>query len=405
MHALLEKSTTVPDHVPPHLVRDFDLHDLPGMVGGETDDVHLLWKKVQDSHPDIFWTPRYGGYWTVTRYDPMLEMMLDPGTFSSRELFIPRNVQPELIPIDRDPPEHGKFRRLIMPAFTPENINRSSEVARKVTIDLIEKLQPRGQCEFMSEFAGTMPIVTFLSLINLPLSDMDYLVELSRKLQPNHPERELTSAEVDRYWAALIELRRVNPQDDLFSQLLEAEVDGRPVTHREVMAMVRLVGGVGFDSVVLTTGFAAALLARNPHLQRELADHPERMDQAVEEVLRCCGVTNMGRLVTRDVEFHGVELRKGDFVQAIFPLAGWDERVNDNPTSLDFSRKGRKHLVFGAGPHVCIGNRLAKREIAIFLEEWLARIPSFRLAGGTRPRTTSGVMNFIHELHLEWDPV
>ena len=107
MNAMTSMLAPAPDHVPQDLVRDFDLYNLPGTVNGYTDDIHALWKQVQDSHPDIFWTPRHGGHWMLTRYREMVELTTRPELFSSAEPFVPIGITPHTGPSQMDAPEHA----------------------------------------------------------------------------------------------------------------------------------------------------------------------------------------------------------------------------------------------------------------------------------------------------------
>jgi len=395
-----------PAHVPDALVFDLDIYKLPGLdANGTTDDVHALWKReVQDKAPPVFWTPRHGGMWVASRYDAIREMLMQPTALSSKDSFVPRGNAPLLIPVAIDPPDHLKYRKLLMPIFSPQMLNRAETAARAAAIEIIEQLKPKGRCEFISQFGSVMPIVTFLTLINLPLEDREYLRELSHRQMPQHPEAVEAWAESERYVARQVELRRAQPQDDFLTSLLTAKVDGRLLTMEEVLGIAKLVVTGGLDTVVLMTSFTANYLAQHPEQQRELREHPERIDTAIEEFLRRFGTSNLGRIAVEDTTLGGQQIKTGDFVFGLFPLAGLDEAMNDDPLTIDFSRAKPQHLVFGIGPHTCIGNRLAKREIRIFLEEWLTRIPNYRLAEGFKAPTTPGMINHIHELQLEWDP-
>ena len=394
----------IPAHVPEELVRDFDLYSPPGMVDGHTDDLHSVWKGVQDTMPSLFWTPRNGGHWVLTRHDDIRGVALNPKTFSNRENQIPLGVAPYLVPVNVDPPEHGAFRKLLMPWFSPARLAEVTDQARKTATTIIEELQPKGRCEFFSDFAGVMPIVAFLTLVNLPRDDLLYLRNLSSRMTPAHPEVEEAWAEMAEYVNRHIANRRANPQNDAFSALHTATVFGRPLTDKEIFDMSLLLVSGGLDTVVNATCFSAEFLARSPAHRRELIEHPERIDSAVEELMRRFGISNLGRVVVEDTELRGVEIRAGDAVLLPFPLAGLDETVNEDPMTVDFQRKAPKHLQFSTGPHTCIGNRLAKREIRIFLEEWLTRIPDFELAPGHKPRMKTGVVNHIEELQLVWNP-
>lgn len=393
-----------PAHVPPELVRDVDMYSPPGMDGTTSEDVHAVWKQLQDSHPPVFWTPRYGGHWIATRYRDIERMLLEHQTFSSVETFIPRGVLPDMLPVQLDPPEHGAYRKLLMPAFSPKVLGRATDRARRAAVEIIERIKPLGRCEFVRDFAGTMPIVAFLTLIDLPEEDYAYLRSLAVHMSvPTHPKSASAWEEVSDYVRRQIALRRAAPRDDLITSLIHAEVDGRGLTDEEIFSLCLVVVGGGLDTVVSMTSFAACFLAQHPEHRHELVEHPERIGDAVEEIARRFGTSNLGRIARHDTMLGDAALRQGDMVVAIFPLAGLDETVNPEPMAVDFTRQRRRHLAFGTGPHTCIGNNLARREIRIFLEEWMPRIPDFRLTSGRPPVMTTGLVNSVAELHLSWD--
>lgn len=229
-----------PAHVPEDLMFDFDMFAPPGLE----EDPHIAWKHVQDSHPDIFWTPRYGGHWVMTRADDIGHVQKTYSEFSSREPFLPRNVVPWSIPVQFDPPEHTPFRRLLMPAFLPKSVKRIEEKAREVAIALIEQVAPRGHCEFVSEFAGVMPIVAFLTMMGLPIEDAAMLRETV--VPANSPESKAAWAKRDAYIREKIAKRREKPRDDLMSQVIHGEVEGRPLTEDEAFRTCLLLLGEGW---------------------------------------------------------------------------------------------------------------------------------------------------------------
>lgn len=393
----------VPAHVPVELVRDVDLYAPPGMDGSVTSDIHAVWKAVQDSHPPIFWTPRHGGHWILTRYKDMEQMLMKHQVFSSAECFIPRDTLPYMLPVQLDPPEHGKFRKLLMPAFTPTVLGRATERARRAAIDIIEEVRPKGGCEFVRDFAGTMPIIAFLTLINLPEEDQPYLRNLAIYMSsPTHPKSAEAWVEISDYVRRQITLRRAEPRQDLITSLIHARVNDRPLTNDEIFSLCLVVVGGGLDTVASMTAFAACFLAQHPKHRRELAANPELLGDAVDEIARRFGTSNLGRIVREDTVLGDAEMRAGDMIVGMFPLAGLDETVNPEPMQVDFARQRRRHLAFGTGPHTCIGNHLARRELRIFLEEWFARIPDFHVTPGTTPKMTTGLVNSMEELHLSW---
>ena len=399
------KLTGRPDHVPEELVRNFDLYNLPGTVDGFTSDIHALWKQVQDTHPDVFWTPYNGGHWVCTRYKEIEQLTQDVSRFSSKGLFVPLGISPYTGPPEMDAPEHMPFRKLVNMAFTPVSLNQANVRARAAAIEIVEKLKPQGHCNFMHDFAGVMPIITFLNLLGMPESEAPYLRDLAERVLPGRETSASAQVEQNDYIKDLIKERAANPGDDFVSYLVSAQVMGRDLAPHERHAVVQLVVTGGLDTVINMSSFAMTHFARNPAIQQDLRTHPEVFEGAVEEITRRFGTSNLGRLTHMDCELGGVRLRKGDHVLGIYPLAGLDERVNPDPMTFDPRRRNRKHFNFGSGPHTCIGARLARREIRIFLEEWVAKMPDCRIVAGTSPKMTSGVINWMRDLELEWEPV
>lgn len=393
-----------PDHVPDELVRDFDPYNLPGLVDGYSDDIHALWKTVQDTHPDIFWTPRNGGHWVVTRYAEMAKLTTDTDRFSSLEPFVPKGIIPHTGPNQMDAPEHGPFRKLVAQAFTPELLNKAGIRARAAAVDIIERLRPQGRCDFVLDFAGIMPVITFLNLLGMPESEATYLLDLAKRNVPGQDTMEAAAAETHDYIANLISDRQACPRDDFVSMLVDAQVMGRDLTPTERHNVVQLVVTGGLETVMNMTSFAMVHFARHPELQRELRENPELHEGAVDEITRRFGSSNLARLAKFDTELCGASIREGDQILSIYPLSGLDERVNPDPMRFDPRRSQRRHVNFGSGPHTCLGARLARRELRIFLEEWVGKMPECRIAEGTSPRTAAGLINTVHGFYLEWDP-
>jgi cytochrome P450 len=391
-----------PAHVPQNLVFDLDIYDVPGSDQGDTDDVHRLWKQVQDTYPKVFWTTRNGGHWILTRYDEIQQFLMKHDAFSSSENVVPQGVTPFLTPLNLDPPEHGLLRRLLMPAFSPERVASAIDHTRQVTREIIAGLRPKGHCEFVRDVARVIPAVTVLSLLNLPQEDFEYVLALSARMLPTDPDVKEAWAEMGAYVTKQIELRKADPQQDFITSLLTAKVNGQPLTDAEIFSMCLLVVAGGFDTVMSLLSFSMAFLAQHPQHYRELVGHPERFNGAIEELLRRFGTSNLGRVVRKDTTLGGVDMRVGDFVLGIFPLAGLDETVTDDPMTLDFNREGGKYLAFGTGPHTCIGLKLAKKQIRLFLEEWFSRIPECSLAPGTKPEMFTSLINGVAKLELVW---
>lgn len=393
----------VPSHVPPERIRDVDLYNLPGAH----EDVHLAWKKVQDESPAVFFTPRYGGYWVITRADILDQVWPDFEGFSSRSIAIPRNPEaPPQLPIEMDPPVHQYFRHPINLAVSPKALQRLSERARALSIELIEGFKPKGECEFVADFAAHVPMEVFLSIVDLPSTDREWLIRRAEIMTRGGEiaAKQQALQEVFGYLEKVIQQRREQPGDDLISRILQIRVGDRPLTHLEALSECSLVLFGGLDTVAGTMGFFARYLATHPEHRRELATHPERIPQAIEELLRRHSIPTISRVVTRDVELDGVTLKAGDYVQLTTCFHGLDERRWENPLEVRFGRCGpTDHMAFGKGVHRCPGANLARGELRVFLEEWLKRIPDFEIKPGAEAVTATGAVAGVLSLPLVWD--
>jgi len=394
----------VPPHVPPRLVVDFDFFHPPG---GE-EDIHLAWRRLHDFAPDIFWTPRNGGHWVATRAEDIEVMQLDHQRFSHAQFMLPAHPLPfPPLPLNLDPPEHGPMRALISPALSPRAVQKLTETARATAIELIESIAPRGRCEFVGDFAKVLPIVVFLRIVDLPAADRETLLPWADVVvrSPDPAAKMEANRSIAAYLTQWIQRRAQAPGEDLISRIATAQVNGRPLTPPEVFGLCSLVLVGGLDTVAGMLAFSARYLAEHPEQRRELIERPELMPAAIEELMRRHGLPNTARLITQDFEYKGVSFRKGDMIQLPKVLYNLDERKIPDPLKVDFHRPlPIPNATFGNGPHKCPGGPLARNEMRVFLEEWLKRIPDFRIRPGFKVRTMGGMVNGLQTLELEWDP-
>lgn len=395
-----------PEHVPEELVVDFDIYDIPG----SDEDVQLAYRAFQQRCPDIFWTPANGGHWVATRAEDIEAMQRDHECFSHRRITIPPMPAefPRQIPLEVDPPEHGQYRRPLMRALLPKVVDALDGKIRETAIALIEALAPRGGCEFIADFAKILPIVVFLDLVDLPRDDRHQLLPLAEDaVRGTTPEiRGRAHEALAAYLQQWIVARREVPGEDLLSILVNADIGGERISHAEATAFATLVLFGGLDTVASMLGFIARFLATHPAHRAELAARlgdARFMQGAIEELIRIHGLANTARVVARDMDYKDLRFRAGDVILPPNLLYGLDERRVDEPLKVDFERPFPvPHAVFGNGPHTCPGAVLARREIRIFLEEWLSRIPDFEVRPGTRPILATGMVNGVLELQLRW---
>lgn len=391
---------TRPAHVPEALVTDFDFR----MPKRGTGDIHLGWRDLQNG-PDIVWTPHNGGHWIVTRAEDLKTMFTETEHLSSKASSIPR-FEPAMKPINLDPPDQGPYRRLIMPSFLPKEIDRLGGDARAIAREIIASLKPQGHCEFVADFASELPIVVFMRLMGLPLDDRfrikPYAEAAVRGTKAEHDEAHRQMA---GYFAGRLAEKNYSP-DGLAAKIVAAEIDGAPMPHDDVMKVCLLLLFGGLDTVASMLGFVAHFLARHPAHRHELRDRIDDaafVRNAVEELIRRHGVPNVTRLVKKDWTYKGVDFREGDLIQLPALMGGLDDRFVDDPLRVDFSRRFPiPHTAFGFGAHTCPGAVLARREIQVFLEEWLPQIPDFDVVGEVE--TAGGLVNGVLRLDLKWDP-
>jgi cytochrome P450 len=391
-----------PAHVPPELMVDFDFFAL----GDRPEGVQLAFMDLHKG-PDIVWTPHHGGHWIATRYEDIDAIQRDHIHFSHKHFTIPRNdYDPGAIPLGLDPPQHTPFRKLLMQAFTPKAVKMLGDIARDTARELIAEIAPRGRCEFVGDFAKVLPIHVFLGMVNLPISDKHYLLPLAEIAvrSSNLAEKLEAQGKMHTYLEHYVDERITNPGDDLLSMITQGDIDGRPITRDESIRMAGLVMGGGLDTVASSLGFIAQFLATHPTHRADLVANPQLNPVACEELLRRFGLPNTSRMLTMDYEYKGIQFRKDDLILTPKCLAGLDDRVVENPAEVNFRRKPStiKHSAFGSGPHICPGAVLARREIMVFLDEWLPVIPDFEIDPDDEVIIASGSVSGVLRLPLRW---
>jgi cytochrome P450 len=394
--------------VPGHLVVDFDMYNLPGSA----DDVQLAYYAFQQKGPDIFWTPRNGGHWVITRTDDIRAVQTDHERFSHEPaISIPPVYSDERnYPLQVDPPRHRAWRDPLVRAFQPRVIEAMAPKVRATTLELIEAFRHRGHCEFISEFGEIFPIVIFLDLVALPRTDRPHLLQLTRQAIRGHTvEIKMKAFQgVSDYLLPWVEKRRAAPGDDLISLMVNTEIDGKRIPVADAVTFARTVLLGGLDTVTAMLAFFTRFFATHPAHQRMFRERMEDsafVRRAVEELMRRHGIVNTTRVITHDFEYKGVPFRKGDMVVMPNVLVGLDDRHIANPLDVDFDRPTpAPHAVFDFGPHVCVGAALARSELRIFLKEWFGQIPPFTLKPGTKPVLAGGTVSAVLEMHLAWDP-
>ncbi len=315
----------------------------------------------------------------------------------------------------RDPPDHTRLRNLVTKAFTARRIEALRASIQDLTDRLLDKVMPLGRMDAIRELAFPLPVLVICELLGIPEVDRERFVTGSSSggalLNPTPPTRaELDSANAgtlqsSAYFEALFDQRRRDPQDDLITQLVQAEEAGDRLTTPELRANVSLLFAAGHETTVNLIGNGCYSLLRHPDQWQVLRDDPALVANAIEEILRFeSPVQAVGRTVSEPIEFSGAALTKNDIVVSLVGGANRDPAVFEEPERFDVTRKDLRPLSFGGGIHFCLGAQLARIEAAVVFETMLRRLPDLRLADPDRPKwRPSFVLRGLTELPVAWD--
>lgn len=396
-------TTQKPANVADDLIRTFNMYAPPNVESG----FHDAWADIlTDDYPPVFWTPENGGHWVAARAPIVEEVMGDYKRFSNRTIIIPKALASDhdLLPTTIDPPEHHFYRRTLTQLLAAPAISPMEGKITAIVNDLIDEFEGQGHCNFTQQFASILPIRIFLSMMNLPESDIaqtKYWADQITRPDGSMPFG-VAMQNLKDYLTPFIDQRAGKDGTDMLSRLINTETNGRRLTREESIKVVVQVFIAGLDTVVNFLGFVFLFLAQNPDHRRQLASGEVACAGAVEEILRRYPLVTIGREVVSDIEFYGAQLKAGDMIAIPTPIAGMDESFNPHPETVDFDRKSIRSLTFGTGPHICPGKNLARTEVRITLQEWFRRIPEFTLRDEQSPTFTGGIVGVVDELNLEW---
>ena len=355
-----------------------------------THDPHALFDRLRAEAP-VAWNAELG-FWALTRHTDVLAVSKDPHTFCSGKGILLRDITRELPEtpgalLYYDPPEHGRYRKLVQPAFAPSRIRALEGMVRERTRTLFDAVRLGEVVDVVPALAVPLPLLVIADLLGVPESDWpalhrwtDALIELATE---ETEENLALATDMAVYFLDRIAERSADPHDDLISLLARVEVDGERLAEAELMMFCGqlLVGGNETTRNLLSGGLVA--LAERPDQYRRLLADPTLIPTAVEELLRwTTPVTSFLRTATRDTEVGGQAVAEGEHLLLLYAAANRDETVF-GPTAgdLDLSRDPNHQLAFGFGEHYCIGAALARLEGRVFLEELVARVTSIEPAG------------------------
>jgi cytochrome P450 len=434
------------DRVPDDAHADITSHDtyLTGFP-------HAAFERMREEEP-VAWVEESdgSGFWAITKHADVIEASRDYHRFTASRGIRMEEMDAEELEARRtmmelDPPEHTRLRRLVQPGFTPKVVATYENAFRILTREVLDKVLPLGRFDFVTEIARELPIRMLCRLLGVPEADAGNMVawgdQMISNADPEYtpviidkvdteeyrllPFRSPAALEVFRYAEEIALERRGDPRDDILTVLLTAEPDGEPLTDLEFKNFFTLMMVAGNETTRHTISYALIFLqdfADQQELLRSLV--PPRVggphgrspgeggvseanpsltptfESATEEILRASGVTmHFRRTAAVDTEMRGTAIREGDKVVLWYTSANYDDEVFTDPYRLDISREPNPHVTFGTGRHVCLGAALARLEVRVFLQEFFARVPAYRV--GTPDRLRSNFIRGVKHLPIE----
>lgn len=398
--------STIPAHVPPELAMEFPL--TTRTISYENPFSETI-PRIH-SGPDIFYATNVAlgqpGAWMLRRQADLKRVYENTVDFIKRgntgfSAMIGEDW--DIVPSELDPPKHTAFRRALDPIFSPRKMAELEHKVADRANELIAKFKHKGEVEFVEAFATPFPCTIVLDLLGLPQQRLAEFLEWEFGLihADTVEARRAAVLNVRNYLWQVIEEREKCPGDDLISNALQMQADGRKWTKGEVFGHCFNLFIGGLDTVTANLGLHFNHLATHLDDQRYLRENPDKVDIAVPEFMRAYGAVTTFRVCAKAFEIHGVTLQPGDLVAMSTSLGSNDPEVYPQPEKVDFERRP-VHLSFGHGIHRCLGAHLARRELKIAMLEMLKQLPEFSIKPGTR--TGYYMSNVIHidHLHLVW---
>jgi hypothetical protein len=368
---------------------DFD-HTDPGWVN----DPYPIWEALRQECP-VAHSNRYGGVWLPVTHEAVSAVAYDTENFTSRSVIV-SNLRPNEFdlpapigiapPITSDPPFHQMARRILLPAFAPKKIEALEPFTRELCRELLDAIDDGADFDAAVQYAQHIPVRVIVKMLGFPQEDADIFREFIHQIIENvdmsAEERQALQSQgkLDEYITARIEEHLANPQDDLTTFLLEAEIDGQKLEVQHVFGTMVLLMVAGIDTTWSAIGASLWHLASHPEDRKRLVAEPGLLPTAIEEFLRAYAPVTMARLVKEDFEFEGCPMKEGDWLLLPFPAANRDPEAFPDADKVVIDRAENRHSAFGLGIHRCLGSNLARMELTVAVEEFLARFPEFELS-------------------------
>jgi cytochrome P450 len=371
------------------------------------------WQIFEDlrTNEPIHWSEEAApnrGFWSLTKYHDIVSVLRDPSTFTSERFTNLEEVDSEQEEarrslLETDGTRHRALRKLLQGQFTPAAVAHYETFLRGLTATTLDKAFALGEFDFVKEIAADFPINVLARLLDVPEKDTQQLIEWGNRMIGF---RSPAALEVFAYGDALAKDRQGKDGTDLVSVLINGEMqDGIPLSERDFHTNFLLLVVAGNETTRHTISHTMMNLIRYPAQLQRLQENPELIPWAVEEFLRFASpVYHFRRTATKDVQMHDKVIRAGDKVVTWFASGNRDPEIFENANNFDVARNPNEHMTFGrGGPHMCLGNALARIELRIMFEDLVSRIDSMEITGPVdflRSNFVHGVKRMPVKVHL-----
>ncbi|MDA0369915.1 MAG: cytochrome P450 [Actinomycetota bacterium] len=368
---------------------DYDIFD-PRYVN----DPFPIWDEMRERCP-VAHSDRWGGSYNPTRYADVTAIARDiekfpsgggiavvPPPMTADGQPVPQVLPYGVPPISSDPPLHTWTRRLILPWMSPQKTLTYEAMTRDLCNRLIDGFIETGRADVAADYAQQIPVRVIAHILGVPESMSDSFTGWVRDVLEfayDAERRQRGMSGVITFFQGALAERRENPGDDLISELLHTEIDGQPIEDSVILGMCALLLVAGVDTTWSSIGSSLWHLASHPDDLARLVSEPELLPTAVEEFLRAYAPVTMARRLLEDTEYNGCPMKAGERILMNFPAANRDPEAFDRPEEVLIDRQENRHVAFGAGIHRCAGSNLARMELRVSIETFMARIPEFTL--------------------------
>ncbi len=387
---------------------------------------HDLWTLLRAEAPvSYFEPPGFPPFWAITKHADLVEVAAQPLKFSSAKgITLDRNAEAatkavaglEMI-VFLDPPRHGPMRQVANRQFLRSAVRARFDDIGHIATQIVDEAATAGEvaeCDFVSRFAGRVPLEVIAWVLGVPPEDWQRLLEATDTIigkedpefrRPGEtPGQAQRRAQIDmhQYFDQMVEDRRRTPQSDLVSLLVQSEVEGEPLRHDQIIGYCELLVEAGNETTRDAIAGAMHSFCEHPDQWELLRRNPDLLPDTVEEILRWVTPINyFVRTATEDYELRGQVIHAGDKVVLFWGSGNRDEDVFDDPFEFRIDRRPNQHLVFGFGPHLCMGAHLARAEIETMFRILSTRMEWFEQSGPVE-RLYSSINGAIKHLPIRY---